>query len=61
MVFIHSFTSQQQTYPVEFVPLSPVDHEILQLTDGLECIHALIQKECGVIHEHVHKLDKVTA
>ena len=46
-------------YLGEFVPLSLVLLEFLQFPDTLQRVHALVQQECSVIHQHVHKLDKL--
>ena len=42
-------------------PPGLVAHLLLDLVDPLERVHGLVQQERRVVHQHVHKLDKVIA
>ncbi len=44
-----------------FSPFDAISHFLLYLVYSLEGVHALVQQEGGVIHQHVDELDKVFA
>lgn len=43
-------------HPGQFGPLGGVVHQVLQLANALERVQTLVQQECRVVHQHVHKL-----
>lgn len=47
-------------YLAESIPLGLVVHQLLDLMDPLQTIQALIQQKGCVIHQHVHKPDKLS-
>jgi hypothetical protein len=40
-------------------PLDAVGHLFLNLVDPLQRVHALVQEEGGVVHQHVNELDEL--
>jgi len=45
----------------EFVPFCLIIHQVLELSDALQRFQALIQQVCCVVHQHIHKLHKVSS